>query len=90
MHDNLKQRIATMKAAAEKARDAYGNLAWFTVPALQHRNPISVIDSEHIAQASPVAVLALIGELERLERENERIRKRVREQGRRDWVESHR
>lgn len=76
---DLAQRIAEMKAAAEKARDAYPNVAWFTVADLQRsRVVLSVVCSEYIAQASPAAVLALIAELERQEREVERLREDLR------------
>jgi hypothetical protein len=69
------ETLKVMKEAAEKARDAYPNVAWFTVADLQRtRVALSVVCSEHIARCDPQTILALIAEVERQAEENDQLR----------------
>lgn len=81
--DEMKQRIAEMKASAEEARtgdswrEGTANV-WCEASdeciAVTYRNRLSrqkqLAIAAFIAAANPAAVLALIAEIERLEREN--------------------
>jgi hypothetical protein len=62
------EQLAALKEVAEKARDAYPNVKWFTVSDLQRsRVALSVVCSEHVAAFDPTTCLGLLEEVERLQ-----------------------